>query len=248
MQNNHRVEPHGGRLVELLVEPERMQLLKEVSINLPDITLNDRQLCDLELISTGAFSPLEGFMVRADYESVLDRMRLQKDVLWPIPACLDISETTAQAIETGQSAALRDAEGYLLAIIHVEDMWPVDKEKEAQAILSRMVSSFQLDPAWVAKQRNLTAEVSKVVSQTHEAISKIISDTYWHRQAVQDDLSRKWSNTILGQTDVVDPATGEKWKVASGHNYYWRKEHTDVVVGTDVYERPDIDFAPLAEW
>ena len=52
----------------------------------------------------------------------------------------------------------------------------------------------------------------------------------------------------LGQTDVVDPATGEKWKVASGNNYYWRKEGTNQVAGTDTWTRPDIDFTPLKEW
>jgi sulfate adenylyltransferase len=141
MQNSHRIEPHGGRLVELLVDPERVALLKDVSINLAEITLNERQLCDLELLSTGAFSPLDGFMVRADYESVLDRMRLQNDVLWPIPVCLDVTEAAVQSLEAGQSAALRDAEGYLLAIMHVEDIWPIDKEKEAKAIYGTMDAS-----------------------------------------------------------------------------------------------------------
>ena len=58
---------------------QRAAKLKEIVFNLPDITLNDRQLCDLELLSIGAFSPLKGFMTRSDYESVLDRMRLQND-------------------------------------------------------------------------------------------------------------------------------------------------------------------------
>jgi sulfate adenylyltransferase len=73
--------------VDLLVDEERSRLLKEIAFNLPDITLNERQMCDLELLATGAFSPLKGFMTRSDYESVLDRMRLQNDILWPIPIC-----------------------------------------------------------------------------------------------------------------------------------------------------------------
>jgi sulfate adenylyltransferase len=101
---------------------------------LPDITLSDHHLCDLELIATGAFSPLKGFMVRADYESVIDRMRLQDDTLWPIPVCLDISKNKAERLEAGQSVALRDPEGYLLAILHIEDIWQVDKKREAQSI------------------------------------------------------------------------------------------------------------------
>jgi sulfate adenylyltransferase len=77
--------PHGGKLINLLVDEERAAVLKELSLSIPDITLNERQLCDLELLATGAFSPLEGFMCRSDYESVLDRMRLQNDLLWPCP-------------------------------------------------------------------------------------------------------------------------------------------------------------------
>lgn len=129
--------------------------------------------------------------------------------------------------------------GYLAASTKVE---------QAQQVSNRVLKSIPLNPQWVAMQQNITANTSKIVSRTHEEISHIISDSYWSRQRIMDDLSRKWSNTILGQTDVVDPDTGEIWKVASGHNYYWRKEHTDVIGGTGTYDRPDIDFTPLKEW
>jgi len=134
MKSGSKVEPHDGLLVDLLVDEERATVLKDLSLKLPDVTLNDRQLCDLELLATGAFSPLDCFMTRADYESVLDRMRLQSGVLWPIPVCLSISETQARSIEAGQSITLRDPEGFLLAIMHIEDMWAVDREKEASSI------------------------------------------------------------------------------------------------------------------
>jgi len=134
MKNASLNEYHGGPSVQLIVNEERTTTLKEISLNLPDIILNDRQLCDLELLATGVFSPLDGFMSRSDYESVLDRMRLQTNVLWPIPICLGISETTARTLEVGQSVTLRDHEGFLLAIMHIEDMWPVNREKEASLV------------------------------------------------------------------------------------------------------------------
>jgi sulfate adenylyltransferase len=134
MKNASTKEYHGGPPVQLIVSEERANTLKEISLNLPDITLNDRQLCDLELLATGVFSPLDGFMTRSDYESVLDRMRLQNNVLWPIPICLGISETKARTLEVGQSITLRDHEGFLLAVMHIEDMWPVDREKEASLV------------------------------------------------------------------------------------------------------------------
>jgi sulfate adenylyltransferase len=126
--------PHGGKLINLLVDDERASKLKEVALSLPDITLNDRQLCDLEMLATGAFSPLSGFMCRTDYESVLDRMRLQDGTFWPLPVCLDISETKAGTLDVGQSFSLRDPEGFLLAILNIEDMWPMEKEKEAELV------------------------------------------------------------------------------------------------------------------
>ncbi len=122
---------YGNRLVDLLVDEERAGSLKELAINLPDVVLNDRQLCDLELLASGAFSPLKGFMNRMDYNSVIDKMRLQNGTLWPIPICLDIPETLAKRLGVGQSVGLRDQEGFLLAVMHIEDIWPIDKEKEA---------------------------------------------------------------------------------------------------------------------
>ena len=122
---------HGGEYVNLLVDPERSALLKQVSIDLASITLDDRQLCDFELLTTGAFSPLTGYMNRSNYESVLDRMKLQDGTLWPVPICLDISEPVARPLEAGQSVVIRDPEGFLLALMHVADIWKPDKEKEA---------------------------------------------------------------------------------------------------------------------
>jgi len=124
--------PPVASLVNLVVDEERRRLLKDLSFSLPDISLNERQLCDLELLATGVFSPLDGFMTRSDYESVLDRMRLQDGTLWPLPITLDVSETTVKHLETGQSVALRDPEGFLLAILHIDEIWPLDREKEAQ--------------------------------------------------------------------------------------------------------------------
>ena len=141
MKNKAIIKPHGGALVQLLVDLDRADLLKDIAFNLQDVTLNNHQLCDFELLSTGAFSPLEGFMTRPDYESVLHRMRLQNNTLWPIPICLDISETQARSLEAGQSVTIRDPEGFLLAVMHVEDIWPIEKKKEASQIYGT------LDPA-----------------------------------------------------------------------------------------------------
>ncbi len=121
-------------VVNLLVNDEQHELLKKLSTSMPEIILNERQICDFELLTTGVFSPLKGFMKQIDYESVLDRMRLETGDLWPIPICLDISESIAGTLETGQSVTLRDPEGFLLGILNIEDIWPLDIEKEAMSI------------------------------------------------------------------------------------------------------------------
>lgn len=128
-------EPHGGSLVDLFADQDQCKKLKDIAMSLPEIVLNDSQMCDFELLATGAFSPLTGFMNRSDYESVLDRMRLQNDLVWPLPVCLDIPETLARSLEAGQSVAIRDPEGFLLAVMHIEDIWPIDGQKELKMVL-----------------------------------------------------------------------------------------------------------------
>lgn len=134
MQPSFSTKPHGNELKNLLVEADRAVILKELSLNLPDVILKDHHLCDFELLATGAFSPLEGFMIRADYEPVLDRLQLRDGTTWPLPICLDITETRARNLEAGQSIALRDPEGFLLGVMHIEDIWPIDHEKEMKIL------------------------------------------------------------------------------------------------------------------
>ncbi len=133
MKDGHGL-PHGGKLVDLVVDDGRGGVLKDLALNLQEIVLNNRQLCDFDLLATGAFSPLKGFMTWVDYKSVLDCMRLADGTLFPIPVCLDLDETKALSLDTGQSVALRDQEGLLLAILEIEDIWKPDLEKEALAV------------------------------------------------------------------------------------------------------------------
>lgn len=121
-----------------------------------------------------------------------------------------------------------------------------DRAEVARAVLSRMVRTARPNPQWLAMQSNVARAAGRISAEVQAEVSRTISDTYWSRSRAQDEASRKWSNTTLGLTDVRDPDTGQSWKVASGHNYYWRRG--DTVVGTDTSDRPDIDFTPLREW
>ena len=132
---SHLIAPHGGELAELMTQPERAAELKAHSKEWSSWDLSARQLCDLELLLSGGFSPLRGFMSRADYEGVCHNMRLSSGVLWPMPITLDVSEEFAKSLKPGSSkVALRDAEGVMLAVLHVEDMWQPDKQAEAKAV------------------------------------------------------------------------------------------------------------------
>jgi sulfate adenylyltransferase len=132
---SHLIAPHGGELAELMTQPERAAELKAHSKEWPSWDLSARQLCDLELLLSGGFSPLRGFMTRADYEGVCHDMRLTSGVLWPMPITLDVSEEFAKSLKPGSSkVALRDPEGVMLAVLHVEDVWQPDKQAEAKAV------------------------------------------------------------------------------------------------------------------
>jgi len=128
------IKPHGGELVDLMVDEERAEELKAASKDWASWDLTARQICDLELVLNGGFSPLTGFMGRADYESVCERMRLADGTLWPIPITLDVSPEFADTLAVGGRVALRDPEGVMLAALAVEDVWTPDPETEARQV------------------------------------------------------------------------------------------------------------------
>ncbi|RMF91048.1 MAG: sulfate adenylyltransferase, partial [Nitrospinota bacterium] len=128
------IPPHGGRLKELIVDAERAKELKAESVYLPSWDLTPRQVWDIELLLNGAFSPLEGFMGKADYESVCREMHLTDGTLWPIPITLDVPESFADSLSEGQRVALRHPEGMVLAILTVTDIWRPDLTAEAQQV------------------------------------------------------------------------------------------------------------------
>jgi sulfate adenylyltransferase len=133
--SSHLIPAHGGELVQLIASAERSAELKAHSREWPSWDLTGRQLCDLELLLSGGFSPLQGFMTRADYEDVCQKMRLASGVLWPMPITLDVTEEFAKKLQPGSSkVALRDAEGVMLAVLHVEEVWQPDRKAEAQSV------------------------------------------------------------------------------------------------------------------
>jgi sulfate adenylyltransferase len=132
--SNNLIQPYGGELSDLVVDSAEATKLKTASRDWPSWDLSARQICDLELLLNGAFSPLRGFLGREDYESVCRRMRLADYTLWPVPVTLDVSEELGARLTAGDSLALRDPEGMMLAVVHVEEVWRPDREAEAQSV------------------------------------------------------------------------------------------------------------------
>jgi sulfate adenylyltransferase len=129
------IKPHGGRLINRFVEGQERETLEERAHNMPTVTLNAREISDLEMIATGAMSPLEGFMNGADYRSVLDLMRLTNGLPWSVPVVLAVKEGDGKEYKLDSDVALHDGDRNLLGVLHLEDKYEVDKEHEATAVL-----------------------------------------------------------------------------------------------------------------
>ena len=119
---------------ELFVSADQAQALKAEAGSMPSWDLTARQACDLELLMNGGFFPLKGFNSQADYDGVVDKMRLADGTLWPMPITLDVSEKFAEGVGPGTRIALRDAEGVILAVMTVSDKWTPNKAHEAAQV------------------------------------------------------------------------------------------------------------------
>src|SRR5690242_13544955 len=125
------IAPHGGTLKELYLPPADAAALDGRIGSLPSLTLNTRQLCDLELLLSGAFSPLEGFLGRSDYNAVVQDMRLADGTLWPMPITLDVEGAFSADLSHGVEVVLRDTGGVPLALLEVQDIYWPDRLHEA---------------------------------------------------------------------------------------------------------------------
>ena len=132
--SNTIIKPHGGKLCSPMLNKKYLGEVNNDILHLKSWTLTDRQLCDIELILNGGFSPLDGFMNQDDYNSVCEKSRLKNNLLWPIPITLDISNSLADKLDANEKIVLRDKEGFAIALLTVNDLWHPDKDKEAHHI------------------------------------------------------------------------------------------------------------------
>ena len=133
IQQAELISPYGGKLVDLVVKGEEYEELLEKSSRLPSIQISQRALCDLELLATGAFSPLDRFMGKADYERVLTEMRLTNGVLFPIPVTLPVDEDSLST--WGEQITLSDSRNNTIAVMQMEEVYHWDELREARLAL-----------------------------------------------------------------------------------------------------------------
>lgn len=130
------ISPYGGQLIDLLVPAADLADVKAYAHRLPSIQISERAACDLELLATGAFSPLDRFMGQADFQHVLDDMRLANGTLFPIPVTLPVE--AGPAIQLGQDITLRNAKNEILAVMTIEEIYPWDRAEVSQKVFGTL--------------------------------------------------------------------------------------------------------------
>ena len=128
------IKPHGGSLIDRRVPKEERAEMLQRAQELPKVTLGPRTLSDLEMISTGVFSPLTGFMDRGDYESVVETMHLANGIVWSMPITLSVNDYEANGYKEGDEIALANGEGRVVAAMIVTDRYSYDKNLEAKEV------------------------------------------------------------------------------------------------------------------
>jgi sulfate adenylyltransferase len=162
------IAPHGGKLVNRVVEPGKADAVKREAERLTSVILSAREAGDLEMISIGAFSPLTGFQGEADFRSVCSDMRLADGTVWPIPVVLSPADAVAAAIAVGQKIALKDDKGRLLGVMAVAEKYHHDKELEIPNVYRTSDQAHPGVKIVVAQGNFCLAGAIDVITPNHE--------------------------------------------------------------------------------
>ena len=184
---DHFITPHGSRLVDLMVDEDRGAEIRELSRDWPSVDLTPRQLCDLELLMNGGYSPLDGFLGAADHEAVCSSMRLADGTLWPIPVTLDVAAEVAENLSVGDSVAVRDGEGLMLAAMTVGEIWQPDREAEVEAVFGNA------DPSHPGAAQYLHRSRPWAIAGRLEALELPVHHDYRELRLTPEELRRKFS-------------------------------------------------------
>lgn len=196
LANGHEaIPPHGGVLVDRLVPAVEATAFREGICGLPSLTLATRQICDLELVAAGALSPLEGFMGKQDYCSVIEGMRLASGLAWTIPVTLPVEPAVARTLSLGADVALRDTAGVLAGVLTVAEVFETDREIEAQYVYGTTETAHP-GVAMLAKQS--TTLVAGPIRALPRPRDPIYEAYYLYPREVRAQFAARGWRTIVG--------------------------------------------------
>lgn len=186
------VAPHGGHLVDQRLSPQAAQALLAAEPPSAQIQLSMFQLADVEMLATGAMSPLTGFMNSRDRARVAREMRLEDGTLWPIPITLQLPEAVAASLKLGTRVGLQNSEGSVVAVLDVEEIYARDAAEEARAIFGTDevqhpgVAALLEGGAWCVAGRvqTLIANVGgtlSVAAMTPQQTRAVFAERGWQR-------------------------------------------------------------------
>ncbi|HKC25405.1 MAG TPA: sulfate adenylyltransferase [Thermoanaerobaculia bacterium] len=189
------VTPHGGVLVDRFVPDFEVERFLWSALALPQIVLDARELADLELIATGAASPLTGFLTSRDYEPVIASSRLASGLVWPIPLTLAISDDTRAAITGSREAALVDETGRVWGTLQVEEVFERDNVREARLVFGTEdpshpgVADLLARPSWLAGGSVRVLPLPESLPFARYRLSP---------RALREEIARKGWRTVAG--------------------------------------------------
>lgn len=220
------ISPYGGELVDLMVPAEDAARMKLYAGKLPSIQISERVACDLEILATGGFSPLDRFMGKADFQNVLDNMRLANGAVFPIPITLPVAPD--DDIRLGQEIALRDSKNNILAVMAIEEIYEWDLDETAEKVfgstdlrhplvaemhrwgsfnISGRLRVLQLPRRYDFKEIRLTPAQTraKLAATGHANVVAFQTRNPLHR--VHEELTKRAINSIDG-TLLLHPVVG----------------------------------------
>src|SRR6184192_3500020 len=194
---NQLIAPHGGELVSNMASEVELVDLQERARGLPEITVGSRQLAELEMLAIGAYSPLSGFMKRADYLGVVNDMHLENGLPWSVPITLSVTSEQAASLKEGSQVALTNEQGTLQAVMLLEEKYGYDKQHEASKVYRTTEEAHPGVKAMYQQGDVLLGGPVRVVALQHQAFAQY---RYTPTQSRQLFAERGWARIVGFQT------------------------------------------------
>lgn len=194
------IQSHGGKLINRIATETDKENLKEkiISCKIKSISLNKRQISDLEMIAIGGFSPLEGFLSKSDYENVVFNMRLSNNIVWPIPITLAVTQEIADELKIGESVGLKNQSGKILGILELSEKYNYDKELEAIHVYRTKDSNHPgVNTIYEQGEVLLAGKITLLEKHLHSEFSKYYLEPKETREMF---LKKGWRTIVAFQT------------------------------------------------